>query len=227
MLSAITGHFRSIIIFTIIILIHELGHFLAALSLRWNVKKIEIYPYGGCSKFDVDINIPIWEELIVLIMGPITQLIFIYLLQYFIDYNNMIMFDRYSRWILCFNLLPIFPLDGGKFVQLFLCRLTSYYQSCQITLYLSHFFLISLFTCILIYNHNFILILILLVLFITLLKEIKQSSYYYQRFLLERYLNDYHFRRKKNIKDIKKMKRDTTHIISNILEKDYLKQYFG
>lgn len=207
-------------------MVHELGHFLAAFFLKWDVKRIDIYPYGGCSKFDVDLNIPLWQEFIVLIMGPIMQIMFVFFLQYFLDYSNMILFERYSKWILIFNLLPIFPLDGGKFIQLVLCRFISYYRSCQIILYLSYFFMISCLICVCLLYYNFVLVLIFVVLFITLLKEIRKSNYYYQRFLLERYLNNYFFHRKKKINDIRKMKRDTIHIISNISEKDYLKRYF-
>ena len=138
----------------------------------------------------------------------------------------MLLFERYSKWILFFNLIPIFPLDGGKFIQLILCRFISYYRSCQITLYLSYFFVISYLIYIIFSNFNFVLILIFVILFITLLKEIKKADYYYQRFLLERYLNDYFFKRKKKIKSIKSIKRDTNHIIYNISEKEYLKQYF-
>lgn len=209
-----------------IILVHELGHFLAAFFLKWDVKRIDIYPYGGCSKFDVDLNIPLWQEFIVLIIGPIVQIGFVFFLQYFLDYSNMILFERYSIWILCFNLLPIFPLDGGKFIQLILCRFISYYRSCQITLYLSYFFMISSLICVCLLHYNFVLVLIFVVLLVTLLKEIRKSNYYYQRFLLERYLNDYFFKREKRIRNIKEMKRDTNHIISNVLEKEYLKRYF-
>ena len=57
-ISLFTGHFRNLFYFTLIILIHELGHSLTGIFLNLNLKRIEIYPYGGCSKLEYDINTP-------------------------------------------------------------------------------------------------------------------------------------------------------------------------
>ena len=56
LISLLTGHFRNLFYFTLIIIIHELGHSLMGLLLKFNFKRIEIYPYGGCSKLEYDIN---------------------------------------------------------------------------------------------------------------------------------------------------------------------------
>ena len=57
LISLLTGHFRNLFYFTIIIIIHELGHSITGLLFHFNLKEIEIYPYGGCSKLEYDINI--------------------------------------------------------------------------------------------------------------------------------------------------------------------------
>ena len=46
----LTGHMTNLLIFTLIILIHEMGHYLIALRNGFNVLKITIYPYGGMTK---------------------------------------------------------------------------------------------------------------------------------------------------------------------------------
>lgn len=194
--------------------------------LGWKCIQITLYPYGGCSQFDVDINIPLWQELLVLIMGPITQIVFIYIIKYFVDTSNYILFERYSRWILYFNMLPIYPLDGGKLINLILCRFISYYHAFQITIYISYFLFLSCFLTIIIFNFNLVLFLIFILLGVTLLKEMKKSLLYYQRFLYERYFNDYPFKRIKKIEKLKEMKRGTFHMISNVSEKEYLHKYF-
>ena len=194
--------------------------------LGWKCIQITLYPYGGCSQFDVDINIPLWQELLVLIMGPITQIVFIYIIKYFVDTSNYILFERYSRWILYFNMLPIYPLDGGKLINLILCRFISYYYAFQITIYISYFLFLSCFLTIIFFNFNLVLFLIFILLGVTLLKEMKKSLLYYQRFLYERYLNDYSFKRIKKIEKLKEMKRGTFHMISNVSEKEYLHKYF-
>ena len=194
--------------------------------LGWKCIRITLYPYGGCSQFDVDINIPLWQELLVLIMGPITQIVFIYIIKYFVDTSNYILFERYSRWILYFNMLPIYPLDGGKLINLILCRFISYYYAFQITIYISYFLFLSCFLTIIFLDFNLVLFLIFILLGVTLLKEMKKSLLYYQRFLYERYLNDYSFKRIKKIEKLKEMKRGTFHMISNVSEKEYLHKYF-
>ena len=158
-------------------------------------------------------------------MGPLTQVVFIYLLKYFIDYSNLVVFERYSNWILIFNLLPIYPLDGGKLIQLVLCKFVSYYLSCKIIIYFSWFFFSSLLLFSTIFHFQFILLFILLVLGITLFKEIKKMPFYYQRFLLERYTKEYKFSKIKKISNLTQMRRDRIHMISNLPEKDYLKRY--
>ena len=50
-------------------------------------------------------------------------------------------------------------------------------------------------------------------------KEMKQVDYYYNKFLLERYLNDYHFKKIKKIFDLKQMKKYYYHyfVINNVI----------
>ena len=128
LICLLTGHFRNLFCFTLIILIHELGHSIMGLLLKFKLKKIEIYPYGGCSKLEYDINTPIIKEFLVLIMGPIFQLLFMLIVFYLkIDVPNY--FYTYNYFILIFNLMPIYPLDGGRLLHLMLCIVFSYFNS--------------------------------------------------------------------------------------------------
>lgn len=193
-----------------IILIHELGHSIAGIISNFKIEKIEIYPYGGCSKMLYDINTNFYKELLVLIMGPIFQILFIYVIYFYkVDVPNY--FYTYNLYILIFNLLPIYPLDGGRLLHLFLCKIFSYYQSLRIIIYISYFIFISIFIYTLIFKWNLIFILIFILLGKQLFKEIKKTDYYFNKFLLERYLNNYFFKKIKKIKNIKKMKRYCYH----------------
>lgn len=222
-----TGHFRSVLIFTTIIVIHELGHFITGYLLGWKCIRIDIYPYGGCSNFNVPVNIPLKEEFLVLIMGPLVQIIFIYLIKYIVSSDTYNIFKLYSTWILGFNLLPIYPLDGGKFIQLVLSKILSYYQSIKFTIYISYFTFITILITTLFFKFNLIMFLIFFLLGISLWKEIRKSYFYYQSFLLERYMNNYIFKKKINICKIIDMKKDKKHIILGIDEKEALTKYFN
>lgn len=160
-------------------------------------------------------------------MGPLTQIIFVYILSFYIDNSNLVLFNYYNRLILLFNMLPIYPLDGGKLLNIVINYFISFYKSYQITLYISYFLFISCFIVILIYYFNSLLFIIFLLLGIMLIKEFKKAPFYYQRFLLERYINNYFFSRIKNIKSIENMKRDNYHFIRGISEKEYLRIYFN
>lgn len=60
----ITGHFINLIIFTSLIIIHELGHVIMAIIMRYKVNKIIIYPYGGITNIDTRINTKIENDYI-------------------------------------------------------------------------------------------------------------------------------------------------------------------
>ena len=55
----LTGYFTNLIIFTSIILFHELGHYILAKIYKLNPEKIIIYPFGGITKLNHLINVPI------------------------------------------------------------------------------------------------------------------------------------------------------------------------
>ena len=74
-----TGYFYNLIIFTSLILIHELGHLLMCLKYKVKVNKIIIYPYGGLLKLEDIINRDIDEELLIAIMGIFFKLCIIQL----------------------------------------------------------------------------------------------------------------------------------------------------
>lgn len=145
LLCLITGHFRNIIYFTIIILVHEIGHSIMGILLGFKLNNITIYPYGGNSNFTYLINTKLYKELLVVITGPLIQILFTYLIYILkIDVSNY--FYSYSKLILIFNLLPILPLDGGKILNIIFEYFLSYYNSLKITLYISYtVYVVSLF----------------------------------------------------------------------------------
>lgn len=231
LIAILTGNFRKMILFTCLILIHELGHFLTARLMKWKVDKIVLYPYGGCSYLDVDMNHSKIEEFFVLVMGPIFQIVFTYFSSYFlrnVDYSFLL---SSSKFLLMFNLLPIYPLDGGKLLFLFFNLFFSYFYSLKLVYFISFFFyFIILFSILFVVNSVFWIVLFSLF-FFRIWKEQNEGSYVYRKFLLERYLNEYHFRKECIINNHYQMKWGYHHLFLEnarlIPEKKYLLRYFS
>lgn len=198
--------------------------------MGFKVNRIEIYPYGGCSKLEYDVNIPLWKEFLVIVMGPLTQILFV-LIVYSFKMEVESYFYTYHMFILLFNLLPIYPLDGGKLLNLVFAYFISYYRSLKQVIYFSFFLYVILILSILLWKRNLIMILILLLLGLKIRKEIRQADYYYQKFLMERYLNDYTFKKIKKVMNIDQMKRDYYHYFlvnrKIIMEAEMLDSYFS
>lgn len=230
LISFLTGHFKNLFFFTLIIIIHELGHSTIGLIFKFKLKRIEIYPYGGCSKLEYEINTPLIKEFFVLLMGPLTQIIFVNIIG-LSNINVPSYFFDYHYFILIFNLLPIYPLDGGKLLNILMSYLLSFYNSLKYSIYTSYFIYIIIFIIEILFIKNLIFFLIFILLGIKVFKEINKVYYYYQKFLLERYLKKYEFRKMKKISILKQMKRDYYHLfkIDNeiVLEDKILDDYFS
>ena len=57
-----------------------MGHFIAGKLLHLKVKEIKIFMFGGVTTLNEDLNLNIYKEILLLIMGPITQILFVALL---------------------------------------------------------------------------------------------------------------------------------------------------
>ena len=60
-----------------------MGHSFTGILLGFQLNRIEIYPYGGCSKLEYDINTSLKKEILVLLMGPIIQVVFVETVKHF------------------------------------------------------------------------------------------------------------------------------------------------
>lgn len=211
-----------------LIVIHESGHFLMTYLLGGEILKVYIYPFGGISKFHLALNISLVKEFLVLIAGPVFQtLAFLCLIFFFPEKQSMI--SSYHYGILCFNLLPIYPLDGGKLIHLLFQLFFSYRFSLIFTVIISYLFIFTLFLG-LIQSFSLNLLLICIFLVVKLRTESKKINYLCEHFLLERYLNSYSFKKSMIVDDCKKFRRNYRHLVHQegkyylereILEKKY------
>lgn len=203
--------------FSFCIITHEFGHVFTALYFKWNIKKIIILPFGGLTIFDELLNRPIKEEFFIAIMGPLFQCVIYFI---FILFKiNSIDYTIINKVILFINLLPIIPLDGAKIIRLICDYLFSLNISLNINLIISFLFLFLL----LIYNYNnFYVILMCIFLFKENIKQYINRKMYFNKFLIERALYNFNFKKIRYIYNIKKIKRDYYHMIYD--GKKYIKE---
>ena len=197
--------FKQFIILYSIIIIHEFGHVLISQIYNWKIKKICFYPYGGYTIFDGEINKFRKEEIMVLLFGPIFQLIYFFLIT-ILYYNNIIsyytynIFYNYNNLTLIFNMLPIHPLDGSKLINIIFNTFISFKRSHIILVYISYVFIII---SLLIFYSKINLIIIFSILIFHVIKEHKYHKYIFNGFLLNRYLNNKIYKNNNYIKGIK------------------------
>ncbi len=229
-LAILTGNFMSIILISILLLGHECGHFLTAYFLKWDTDKIVFYPFGGIAKFKNDINTPLKEEILVLIMGPISQII-LYLLLTKLPLSplHLSLLTTIHYNVLFFNLLPLYPLDGGRILQCFSCYFFPYKKSFKM-IYILSFFLLGIFFILFMQTKHLNFLLLFFFLSLKLFQEKKKIKYYLERFFLERYLKKYPFKRRKIIQKEEEFMRDCEHLIKvgnrYLKEKEYLKRKY-
>lgn len=108
--------------------IHELGHLLAGIFLGMKPEKIEIMPFGISISFNIlveDYNHKIKrgnlfeiKKILVALAGPLTNLIIILLaFKINLEIISNLMIIYCNLLLMIFNLLPIYPLDGGRILK--------------------------------------------------------------------------------------------------------------
>ena len=109
-------------------IIHELGHLLAGILLGMKPEKLEIMPYGVSITFKLNIkdynqkilcgNQLELKKIMVAFAGPITNLlVIIVFLHMKLNIFYVLMVTYANLLIMIFNLLPIYPLDGGRILM--------------------------------------------------------------------------------------------------------------
>lgn len=222
-IAFLTGSFKEVFIISFLIFVHELGHVILAKIEKIKIKKIVFYPLGGISKIDIPLNYNPFKELLILIAGPLFQcLACIILIKLYPDNQEEII--RYHKNILFFNLLPIYPLDGGKLLRIIIELFQPYQKSFYSIITISFITTITIFFLTPQKKINLFLTIFFLLFLIT--KEYKKRKIKYEKFLLERYLNDYHFSKSCIIKNKNNFYRNRKHLIKEgdkyYLEKEYL-----
>jgi Zn-dependent protease len=161
--------------------LHELCHSLVALHFGIKVKRITLLPIGGVASMSEIPKKP-YQELLISLAGPLSNvlvvIIFYYPLLIFLGketlmYPFMVLTGQASYtgsfnvlahiyWInlilAVFNMLPAFPMDGGRVVRAILSYRMSYKEATAIAVRLGHIFALLFAYIGIVHGHIFLLI---------------------------------------------------------------------
>lgn len=224
LLSFLAGYFEYTFLTIIIIIVHEMGHFLTGYFLKLKVKEISLFMFGGVTIFDEDLNLNIFKEFLVVVMGPVVQMLFYMLVYYlytkgFVSVNTMKKVSTINLTLLEFNLLPILPLDGGKILNNILDLILSYDLAHKVSLAVSFLALPLVF----LFDNKLIIILVVISLLLRLFEEINWHKFRINKLLLERKLKGIKFKKIREFESLTKVKRNVTYyrFINGIKTYDY------
>jgi len=143
--GGISGLFWSlglIVLFFVCVILHELGHSLTARRFGVRVPRILLLPIGGMAEFDRIPRKPS-EELLITVAGPAVNFVLAGILLPFVWRTVFSESENESQSLallggqLCaanlgmgiFNLLPVFPMDGGRIFRALLALKLSYLRA--------------------------------------------------------------------------------------------------
>jgi Zn-dependent protease/CBS domain-containing protein len=144
-----SGTVKIVIFFVLVflcVLLHELGHAFAAKAYGIRTVDITLLPIGGVARMERMPEKPT-QELVVAIAGPLVNvviaaaLLFVLAVTGNLDFSEVLDPTRFNAlWALLytnvmmvvFNLIPAFPLDGGRVLRALLATKLSYERATQI-----------------------------------------------------------------------------------------------
>ena len=98
------------------VFLHELSHILFARFFGLKTSKIIITPIGQIAKIDGLETLKKSKKILVILAGPLCNLLFAILL-IFSTNEKMQLIKNINLSIAFFNLIPAYPLDGGRILQ--------------------------------------------------------------------------------------------------------------
>jgi Zn-dependent protease len=108
-----------------VVVLHEFGHCLAAKYFGAHVGDVTLYPIGGLARMEIPTQ-PV-KELVIAIAGPAVNVFLIPIFALLPPTNLVSQLAAINMMLLVFNLIPSFPMDGGRVLRACLVMLLRNY----------------------------------------------------------------------------------------------------
>ena len=144
--AALSGIVFILAIFACIVL-HEMGHALAARKYGIRTQDIILLPIGGVARLEKMPDRPI-QELWVALAGPAVNVVIVALLAVYLWITNTLTPDNQlmmttaafveriigvNIFLILFNMIPAFPMDGGRVLRALLATRLAYIRATRIS----------------------------------------------------------------------------------------------
>jgi Zn-dependent protease len=140
-----TFFFILIVLLFVCVLIHELAHSITSIRNKVKVKKIILLPIGGLSIMEdkridprVELNMALAGPLMSLFLGCVFGVLVIFTPAGSLTLLFQLLFEL-NILMGVFNLLPAFPMDGGRVFRSYLQRKHNFFDATMITVKLSEY----------------------------------------------------------------------------------------
>lgn len=109
-----------VLILTAVVILHELGHFLAMKYFHYQDLGIFFIPLMGAYVSGKKQEVSQWQSVLILLAGPVPGILAGMILHFMAIYLDIRLLEM-TAWILIYlnllNLLPVYPLDGGQLLH--------------------------------------------------------------------------------------------------------------
>lgn len=187
LISAFFGFFDEYILMFLALLLHEAAHLLAVRTYETEISSLTIEPFGMKITLKDEIVKNPSEEIRIAAAGPLFSLICggaVFLFSK-ISHINLYYFSYCNLSLGVFNLLPVFPADGGRILRAYLSLKTGYIKSYnavrKLTFFISCILILSGIYVILITRFNFSFCLTGAFLYYGMLAEKNHTALYLNR----------------------------------------------
>jgi Zn-dependent protease/CBS domain-containing protein len=170
------------------VLLHEFGHVLAAKHYGIPTPDITLLPIGGVARLQRMPRDP-FEELVVAVCGPLVNIVIAGAIWLFLgalpasglemDIVNGGLLPKimvWNLWMVIFNMIPAFPMDGGRVLRAILAMMTGYGNATRMAASIGQGIATLGFIVALIWLHNPILLIIAVFIFMSAGQEAAMVS---------------------------------------------------